>query len=392
MKILYHHRIGSFDGQAIHIQELIRALRAAGCSVVVVGPSVLEKLRAGRSLAMIGRLKRWLPRTAYEGLEAAYAVPSFLRLLWAWLRHRPDLIYERYNLFQPAGAWLKRSVGIPLVLEVNAPLRHERSIEGGVALQGLAGWSERFVLRSADKIVAVSQALADILAAEGAERNRLLVLPNGVPQGYLDARLDEIAAKAALGLAEQFVIGFVGFPREWHRLDRIVDLIGRHGSEHGLHLLVVGDGPGVARLRQRAEELGVTHSLTVTGAVPHDRVIDYVSAFDIAVQPGVTAYASPLKILEYMALGRAIVAPNMANIRELLMDEESALLFDPEDLSSLDDAVLRLCRSPQLRKRLGCNAQRRLRENEYTWQANAARVLGLARNLSGKTESDGRIA
>lgn len=348
----------------------------------MVGPPVLEALPAGRSLQTVGRLKLWLPGALYELLEAAYAVVSYLRLLWAWFRLRPDVLYERYNLFQPAGAWLKRTVGIPMLLEVNAPLLQERLAGDGIVLRPLAAWSERFVIGTADRVLAVSQALADMLQDAGAAKDRPLVIPNGVSPAYLAAASDGAAAKSALGLADHAVIGFVGFPREWHRLERIVDLIARNGAHRLLHFLVVGDGPGVPALRRRAEHAGITRQLTVTGAVPHDKAIDYVRAFDVAVQPGVTPYASPLKILEYMALGRAIVAPDMANIRELLDHEESALLFDPDSLPSLEAAVLRLCDDAALRERLGRNAQRRLREKGYTWQANADRVVELVRDLT----------
>jgi len=387
LKILYHHRIASFDGQAVHIQGLVEALRAAGCVVVMVGPPVLHELKTGRSFNTVGRLKSWLPRALYELLEAAYAVPSYLRLLWAWFRTRPDLLYERYNLFQPAGAWLKRTVGIPMLLEVNSPLLRERGAEGGVALQGLAAWSERYVIATADKVLAVSQVLADMLRADGAAKDRLLAVPNGAPPAYLAAASDEPARKSALGLEDCAIIGFVGFPREWHRLERIIDLIARNGSDRKLHFLVVGDGPGVAALHRRANELGVGHCLTVTGAVPHDQVVDYIRAFDVAVQPGVTAYASPLKIPEYMALGRAIVAPDTANIREMLVDQASALLFDPEDPQSLDAAVLKLCEDAELRRQLGGNARRRLLEQGYTWEANADRVIALAHDLSVRAGS-----
>ena len=103
MKILYHHRIASFDGQAVHIQEMVHALRAGGCQVQVIGPSVLQGLKVGTTLPAIRRLKRYVPGFLYEFLELAYAVPTFVRLLWVWARFRPDVIYERYNLLQRGG-------------------------------------------------------------------------------------------------------------------------------------------------------------------------------------------------------------------------------------------------------------------------------------------------
>ena len=123
MKILFHHRIASRDGQAVHMDEMIDALRALGHEVILVGPARGgQQTEFGADAGLIATLKRLLPRAIYEMLEAIYSVPAFVRLYQAYNRHRPDFVYERYNLFMFAGLWLKRLTGVPLVLEVNGPI------------------------------------------------------------------------------------------------------------------------------------------------------------------------------------------------------------------------------------------------------------------------------
>lgn len=381
MKILFHHRIASFDGQAIHIRELVAALRHCGAEVVLVGPPVFRDLRVGASFGIVHGLKRRLPRAIYESLEAAYALPVYIRLLAAWLRHRPDILYERHTLFMPAGAWLRHTVGVPLLLEVNAPHLQERAADGGVALRRLAAWSERFALRSADRVLPVSGVLARMLRPLGAAEERIVVVANGVATERFAAAPSPADAKRALGLGARTVVGFTGFPRRWHRLDLVVRLIARIGAERDLHLLVVGDGPDRQALLAEAASVGVGDRLTITGAVAPERMPEFVAAFDIAVQPGATPYASPLKLFEYMALGKAIVAPDMANIREILTDGENALLFDPANPEALTAAVVALADDSDLRRRLGAAAEARLREAGYSWKANAHRILQLGCRL-----------
>jgi glycosyltransferase involved in cell wall biosynthesis len=121
--------------------------------------------------------------------------------------------------------------------------------------------------------------------------------------------------------------------------------------------------------------------VTFAGLVSRHEIIDYVAAFDIAIQPQVVAYASPLKLFEYMALARAIVAPSTPNIREVLTDGETALLFDPSDTNELRRAVERLCADPDLRDRLGTAARVAVEQKGLTWRNNARRITELFHDL-----------
>ncbi len=145
---------------------------------------------------------------------------------------------------------------------------------------------------------------------------------------------------------------------------------------------MVGDGPGVAQIVQQAQELGVSGRVCVTGIVGRDMLAHYITLFDIALQPEVTPYASPLKLFEYMALGRAIVAPNAANIREILTDGADGLLFEPNDPASLAQEIRELAASSELRARLGAAASRKIIEDDITWERNARKVISLIRGAT----------
>ena len=103
--------------------------------------------------------------------------------------------------------------------------------------------------------------------------------------------------------------------------------------------------------------------------------------FDIALQPSAVPYASPLKIFEYMACGRAIVAPDQPNIREILSSGKTALLFDPEDRGALWRAISCLADDHRLREQLGSSARQALDVAGYTWRCNATRIIAAAADL-----------
>jgi glycosyltransferase involved in cell wall biosynthesis len=174
------------------------------------------------------------------------------------------------------------------------------------------------------------------------------------------------------------VLGFVGFVRAWHGLDTVIDALATEPDAASLTLVVVGDGPVREELEAQAARLGVADRVRFTGLVAHDAVAGHVLGFDIALQPSVTAYASPLKIFDYMAAGCAIVAPDQPNIREILEDGRTALLFDPADPGAQWATIGRLLREPALRVALGRAAREELLRRDYTWRGNAERIVGWA--------------
>ncbi len=214
MKILYHHRTASRDGQSTHIEEMVNAMRNLGHVVEIAAPDVIDADQTGGSGGWAGKLKRLLPRPVYELLELAYSFVAYRRLSRAIREFRPDVVYERYNLFLLAGVWARKRHRIPLILEVNAPMALERRQYGGLALGWLADWAERFVWRSADAVLPVTRVLANHIQESGVSPERLVVIPNGInPADYANLPSREVA-KARLGLAGRLVIGFTGFVRE----------------------------------------------------------------------------------------------------------------------------------------------------------------------------------
>jgi glycosyltransferase involved in cell wall biosynthesis len=321
-----------------------------------------------------------LPRFLYELLELAYSLAEYRRGAAAIARQRPDVIYERANLFSLAGVWLKRRHDLKLLVEVNAPLAEERGKFGGLALPSLARWSEEKLWRSADAVLPVTQVLADMVEKAGVKRERIAVIPNGIDLAHL-GHCDTGAVRRALGLEGKLILGFVGFVREWHRVDQVIELLADPATPANAHLLLIGDGPALPELAAQAKRLGVGDRVTMTGVVSRDRIMEHVASFDIALQPHVVAYASPLKLFEYMALGCAIVAPDTANIREILVQGESALLFAPGDGPAFRAALKRLIDDPLLRKRLGASARATIDTRDLTWDANARRVEAIVQSL-----------
>jgi glycosyltransferase involved in cell wall biosynthesis len=287
------------------------------------------------------------------------------------------VLYERFSLFLLAGLWMNRLSGIPMLLEVNAPLFEERTRNDGLRLHALGRWAQRLLWNRADHVLPVTHVLARTVAEYGVPASRITVIPNGINPDRFSAD----TAGSTLRRPPRIILGFTGFIRGWNEVHRLLDFTAQNHTRFDLHVMVVGDGPAKQSLEQHAREQGVAGRLSIAGVVGRDDVARYVAAFDIAVLPGLTPYSSPLKLFEYLQLGRAIVAPDTENIREVLTHDRNALLFDPTQDGALEAALLRLCADPALRARLGRCAHRTIATRSLTWSANAQRVVAIAETV-----------
>lgn len=379
MRILYHHRIASKDGQITHIEEMVNALRALGHEVRLIGPEVHRSdTGQGGSAGWVGTLKSALPASVYELAEAAYSLVALRRLRRAVAEFDPDVIYERYALYQPAGVWVNKLTSIPLLLEVNAPYAIARRKYANLKIGWLADWVERYTFRGATRVFPVTRVLGEILVGMGVDENRIRVVPNGInPKDYEQLPSND-EAKARFGLQDRLVIGFIGFVREWDQLDRIVAWLGKRPAADPACLMVVGDGPVRQALETQAVTLGISHKLVFTGVVPRSSVPAAAMAFDIALQTALVPYASPLCLFEYMALGKAILAPDQANHHEVLQRGVDCEMYAPESLTGLEAGLDRLAEDATVRQRFGLAARRSFEERQFYWSGNAQRVVAAA--------------
>jgi glycosyltransferase involved in cell wall biosynthesis len=378
MKILYHHRTRATDAQRIHIQEMVRAFRELGHEVDVAGVVPLDTAqsdaRRDAGDALWKRLVRKVP-FAYELVQLAYNLVGIPMLMARTLRGKPDFLYERYALFNFAGVATARLCRIPIVLEVNSPFALEQARDRHIRSHGLARWTESLICRLATRVIVVSTPLARLMQAAGVDAAKIEVMPNGVSLEDFQFRADSSDLRHRLGLVDHLVIGFVGWFRDWHGLDLLLEAFACSGlAAERVKLLLIGDGPAMADLRRIVEEKGLAASVLFTGPLPHAEVPPFLDLIDIAVQPAANEYCCPMKILEYMALGKAIVAPLQDNIRELVSEEE-AMFFTPRDVRSFCLALQTLARQVPRAREMGRKARAAVVSRGFLWTANARRAV-----------------
>ncbi len=359
------------------------AFQRAGLEVEIVSPPGVRVGTASESGAPPGQKRPWaaladhVPELLFELMEIVYNVPAYFRLRRALRAPGTVALYERYAFFNVAGALAARSARVPLVLEVNytadTPLYRRRSR----LLRPLARRLERHVFRSADRIAAVSTVLSRQIAADGVDAERVVTIPNAADAERFRPEISGSEVRKRYGLEGARVIGFTGAFFPWHGVALLIEALPELFREiPSAAALLVGEGPERAALEARVRESGLSDRVRFAGWVGHDKLPEHVAAFDVAVMPDSNEYGSPMKIYEYMAMGKPVVAPRLGPLEDGIRDGETGVLFPRGEVWALREALAGLLRDDARRAAMGEWAREHV-VTRHTWDRNAARIVAL---------------
>lgn len=389
--------VHGIKGASVHVRELSRALQGLGHEVTVLAVGRGDPTAPGYDVPVVQLEPEPRDETLLALLEEDPAggptVAGDIRAMLAAtsLHHRalpalrdfgPDLVYERLALFGTAGVTVANELGVPHILEVNAPLSEEREQNRSLAFRETARQLESMVVNAADHVVAVSSVLGQRLVAAGVPPERVAVLSNGVDAERFEyRRAEREAVRVELGLEDVPVVGFLGTLTPRHDVSTLVWAVAL-ARTRGLdvHLVIVGDGPERERLGDLVRRESLAGATRFTGAVPHAAVASYVSAFDVAVipyGPAPSVYLSPLQLFECLAAERPVVAANVGEVGHCIRDGESGLLYPPGDVQALADAIVSLLRDPGRAGTLARAGCEHVQAN-HTWEGNAHVIVELA--------------
>ncbi|HYD64544.1 glycosyltransferase family 4 protein [Azospirillum sp.] len=286
-----------------------------------------------------------------------------------------------------------RTLGLPTIYEI-------RGLEDLTRMSRQPEWagSDQYRLMrrlevdascGADAVMTITGRLRDLMVERGVPRDKIQLLPNGVNADRFQGRPRNIELARQLGFEGKVVIGFVGSMVFYEGLDYLMQAIGqlrRRGLDN-FGVLMVGDGGAAADARALARELDLGDMVRFTGRVPHAQVEDYYSVIDIAPFPRkghpVCEVVSPLKPFEAMAMRKAVIVSDVGALAEIVEHDVTGLQHRKDDVGDLADALERLVRDADLRRRLG-EAARAWVERERSWMALAGRLGTLYETLASQ--------
>ncbi|MDO5661278.1 MAG: glycosyltransferase family 4 protein [Brachybacterium sp.] len=363
--------IGVFGtkGASVHVQEVVRALRADGHRVTVFCTRTDDHVPA--DLADLDVQRIVLPRGRGPERERAVAAAS------AEIAQRIagggfDLVYERYSLFADTAARLAGR--IPSILEVNAPLVDEQRRHRSLADEAGAISATVAQLQGASLVSCVSGQVAAWALQHGAVPDRLQVTPNGVNTARITPSPARSPRHPSPGHRAPVTVGFVGTLKPWHGTDVLVQALARTRGD--LTLEVCGTGPEQSALEELAADLRLGSRIRFHGAVPPEKVPGVLHRLDIACAPYPPGdhYFSPLKVYEYLAAGLPVVASAIGAIPEILQHGRLGRLVPPGDVDALASALDALVADPAERALLGA-AGREAAVTGHDWRIRCRELL-----------------
>lgn len=368
-------------GARSHVLGVVQAFEALGWAVkpFIVGDRVPRSWTSRGSEQSIGQ--GGIRTLAADLIRLGMGFFN-THVAWKELGEQVDWIYERNASLQSLGGIFQRH-GIPWILETNAPLFYEAKQERGtVVLSSLARHLETKAYRNCDVLVCISEELKDIIVQEtGISSKKVVVMANGV-----DVELFDPKKYQPKRVFDGFTIGFVGTLYAWQKIDLLLDVL-YDLDEDGLslNLVIVGDGAAKSELEIKMRELNLESQVKFVGQVSRYEVPGYIAGFDIGYSGqgklSIGAmYLSPLKLYEYMAMAKPVIASDFEDAQNIVLDGQTGYLFHSEDKDSLKENLLRAYQDRDFLAEMGHSARREIVEH-HSWTSRVSNLIQAVENI-----------
>jgi glycosyltransferase involved in cell wall biosynthesis len=410
MRVLYlaqHQRFSGNHAGFAHVYNFTRSLAALGPKVVLAAKPPEAGSRppeAGRPLPDTGpnlklRFVEWeleypLPFGPMPRLSKQLDIAEPARAL-RWMKRtieeeKIDIIQERHEMRLDLGPLSTRFLGVPSVLEVNSPFIEEAFPEGSFSFRS-RNFFRRLGFDSASAIVVQTPLLKKIISKH--TNTPVRVIPNGADPELFRPGAGNTELRRRLGLGKE-VIGFAGAFHPWHGAPDLVEAFARMGRPGTQLLMIGGGGDDLDRCRSLARREGLESRVIFAGQVPYAELPGYLDLCDVLAAPfspkkdrkraavfeRYGLWWCPLKLFEYMAMGKPVVASSVGVIPEYLAG--AGLLYPEGDTGALADRLAALLADGGQREKLG-KAGRKLVEEKYNWTEVARQTLRLYESILG---------
>jgi glycosyltransferase involved in cell wall biosynthesis len=378
----------------VHIKEIVGGLRGHGYSIGLVASS-LNKAKEVSHFYNLNIIPSFMLR--FFRLKKQPHVASLIFLFLYLLRILPqyNIIYARDYHTVLAAIFPRLLFKKRLVYEVNGIASEEQRLKSHSFLNRilicLIQRAEKMAARCSDRIVSVTPEIGFYLTTNfQCQPNKIDIIGNGVNLSKFHPLLDEALLwqwKEKLGIGrEEIVVAFVGNLARWQGVNLLIEsgiLLLSRGEK--LKFLLVGDGPLKGDLVRRVSGSGFEKEFVFTGMVDYDDVPFLINLADICAAPFILRRnqitgVSPIKVFEYMACGKPVIASRIGGL-EFIEEEGVGLLINPEDTLSLEQILYDLIKNPQKRKDMG-NRGHEITRERFSWESRVTQIEEIFKKMA----------
>lgn len=390
MKILFlalDINLGNKTGDSIHVRELASHLAELGNEIILITADIDEKSDLAWS-KKIPNLKLFFNKTEKKFRN----ISTLVYCKKIAIKFNVDIIYERRSS-PKVGVSLGKLLKIPVIIEVNGLPELEAEMYNGAKKKKSFDWSIKNSISSqfykfADGIIAVTLGIKrEIIQKYGVESNKIFVIQNGANLSLFKPMAQNLCRnKLGLNQNDKYIC-YVGNLAPWQGVEYLIKaapLILE--KENKINFIIIGDGILGNDLRRAVKNSNFFDKFLFTGKVPYEKVPGYINSSDVCVAPFIRARnerigLSPLKIYEYLACGKPVVASDIEGVGSFLRETKSGIAVEPENHEKLADGLIELLQKENMAKEMGRNG-REIVIKKHGWDNVAKQVMEVCRFLS----------
>ncbi|MEH1911360.1 MAG: glycosyltransferase family 4 protein [Nostoc sp.] len=237
-------------------------------------------------------------------------------------------------------------------------------------------WAERLTYATADMAISTNESHREVALNRGHKKPEKVFVVRSAPDL---SRFRRMPPNPKYRRGRNYLVGYMGVMGEPEGIDyllRMVDYIVHKKNRSDIHFMLIGSGPAAEKLKDLSKELEVTEFVEFTGFKQGEELLERLSSCDVCVEPSPTSTynenCTMNKILEYMAMGKAIVQFDLREGRRSA--QEASLYAKPNDEVEFAEKILELLDSPERREKIGAEGRRRM-EEILEWQYQAPKLL-----------------
>ncbi|MGA3198639.1 MAG: glycosyltransferase [Halobacteriota archaeon] len=230
----------------------------------------------------------------------------------------PDVIIGMYLLTNYLALRAAKRKRIPFVFQVLEP---NYEMIPSRLLRPVGKLIERKIFRDADKVVVINEELREYAIRMGARSDKTCVIRAGIDHERFGSHVDGRAVRQRYGIAEdETVLFFMGWLYQFSGLKEVLAELAKLGREAlgGVKLLIVGDGDAFEELQRMRTDLHLENCVTLAGKQPYDKIPEFIAASDMCLLPAynneIMRDIVPIKMYEYMAMGKPVIATRLQGI------------------------------------------------------------------------------
>ena len=376
------------------ILQLARALVEQKLEVAIVAPHAADAARSEAWEGVQIRRFRYVWPATWQRLAYGGGIPSNIRVSWIsrlqipfflicfwWAAigacRRSDLVHCHWTVSGLVACLAMRLYSRPVILSVRGSDVH---LVTGRAL----GWLNRRICRCMDVVIAVSEDIAAKLERAGVDRKKIRVVYNGVGSEF--SPRDRQMARRELGLPEsRFIVIFVGLLVPVKGVEFLLEALPLL-NDSNVYCVLVGDGVSQSELEAKARDLGIAEQVQFVGRRAASEVPLWISSADVLALPSLSE-GRPNVVLEAQACAIPVVATRVGGTPELVRDGQTGLLVEPGSAASMARGLGRLLGDAPFRDSIGRAGRAMVEEGDSTWEASAAKVHDIYRELLPGSEA-----